>query len=52
MADVHGVCLIPREIAKEVAGAAAEVEREERPIIELAQSPDFSVQKLRELLGD
>ena len=47
--DQHGVLVIPHEIATDIAKAAAEVERRERRIIGLCQSPDFSPEKLREL---
>jgi len=47
--DQHGVLVIPPEIARDIPKAAAEVERRERRIIGLCQSPDFSPEKLREL---
>ena len=47
--DMHGVCIIPNEVADRVADACAEVERMERPMIELCQSKDFSVDKLLSL---
>jgi regulator of RNase E activity RraA len=50
-ADKHGAIVIPHEIAREVPAAAAEVERGERRIIEHCQSPDFSVQTLKEIMG-
>jgi 4-hydroxy-4-methyl-2-oxoglutarate aldolase len=50
-ADKHGAIVIPHEIAREVPAAAAEVERGERTIIECCQSADFSVQRLKELMG-
>lgn len=49
-ADKHGVIVIPKEIAKDVAKAAADVERNEKPIINLCQSPDFTVEKLKALV--
>lgn len=49
-ADQHGALVIPKEVAKEVAAEAAEVERLERPIINLCQSPDFSLAKLKALV--
>jgi 4-hydroxy-4-methyl-2-oxoglutarate aldolase len=45
-ADRHGVVTIPHEIAREVPRAAAEVEKRERAIIELCQSPGFSIEAL------
>lgn len=50
-ADKHGALVIPPEIAREVPAAAAEVERGERTIIECCQSADFSVDRLKELMG-
>ncbi len=49
--DKHGVTNIPLEIAAEVFRAAKEVDARERRIIELCQSPDFSIDKLSELYG-
>jgi 4-hydroxy-4-methyl-2-oxoglutarate aldolase len=50
-ADQHGAIVIPHEIAREVAAAAAEVERGERVIIDFCQSSEFDVQQLKELVG-
>ena len=44
--DLHGVLQIPHEIAAGLARATAEVERRERIIINAAQAPDFSIEKL------
>lgn len=49
-ADQHGVIAIPHEIAREIVRAAGEVEAKERKIIDLCQSPAFSVDKLKELM--
>jgi len=46
-ADQHGVVTIPADIAARIPEAAAQVEAEERTIIALCQSPDFSVEKLK-----
>jgi regulator of RNase E activity RraA len=48
-ADQHGVTTIPPEIAERVAEAVAKVEADERKIIGVCQSRDFSAQKLKEL---
>jgi regulator of RNase E activity RraA len=45
-ADRHGVVTIPHAIAREVPRAAAVVEARERRIIELCQSPQFSIEAL------
>jgi regulator of RNase E activity RraA len=47
-ADKHGVCIVPIEIAHGLAEACAEVERRERPLLEICRSPEFS---LDEYLG-
>jgi regulator of RNase E activity RraA len=48
-ADKHGVIVIPHEIAREVAAAAARVDAAERKIIDYCQSSDFSVERLKAL---
>ena len=50
-ADKHGAIVVPHEIAREVPAAAAEVERGERRIIECCQSAEFSVERLKEVMG-
>ena len=49
-ADKHGVLVIPREIASEVAEAARRVEESERRLINLCKSPDFTMEKLKDEL--
>jgi regulator of RNase E activity RraA len=44
-ADKHGVCLIPREIAPRLLDACAEVERMERPLLEICRSEEFSLEE-------
>jgi regulator of RNase E activity RraA len=48
-ADKHGVCIIPPEIAPRLVDACAEVERLERPLLEICRSPDFSIDRYLEL---
>jgi regulator of RNase E activity RraA len=48
-ADQHGVVTIPPEIAGQIPEAVARVEADERKIISLCQSPDFSAEKLKAL---
>ena len=48
-ADQHGVVSIPKEIAGQVAEAVAKVEADERKIIGVCQSRDFSADKLKDL---
>ncbi|MGH2374790.1 MAG: RraA family protein [bacterium] len=46
-ADQHGAVTIPLEIADRIPEAAARIEAEERRIIELCKSPEFSVDRLK-----
>ena len=48
-ADQHGVVSIPKEIAGQVAEAVVKVEADERKIIGVCQSRDFSADKLKDL---
>ena len=48
-ADQHGVVTIPPEIAPRIAEAVAKVEADERKIIGLCQSADFSAERLKAL---
>ena len=50
-ADHHGAVVIPHEIAPFVACAAREIERAERVIIHLCQSPGFSIPELDKLVA-
>jgi regulator of RNase E activity RraA len=43
--DKHGVCVIPLEVAPRLAEACAEVERRERPLLEICRSPEFSLER-------
>ena len=44
-ADKHGVCVIPLECAAKLADACAEVERMERPLLEICRSDDFDLEE-------
>ena len=48
-ADQHGVVAIPPEIADRIPEAVAKVEADERKIIDVCKSKDFSAQKLKDL---
>jgi hypothetical protein len=48
-ADKHGACVIPLEVAHTVAEACAEVERRERPLLELCRSDAFSLDEYIEV---
>jgi 4-hydroxy-4-methyl-2-oxoglutarate aldolase len=45
-ADIHGAVSIPHEIAARIPEAAAQIRAKEREIIDLCQSPGFSLKKL------
>jgi 4-hydroxy-4-methyl-2-oxoglutarate aldolase len=45
--DQHGVATIPMDIAAKIPDAVAKVEARERPIIDVCQAPDFTVEKLK-----
>ena len=49
--DLHGVQTIPMEIADQIPAMALEMIEQEREIIELCHSKDFSVEKLRAEVG-
>jgi regulator of RNase E activity RraA len=44
-ADQHGVCIIPQAVAHRLAEACAEVERRERPLLEICRSDDFTLEE-------
>jgi 4-hydroxy-4-methyl-2-oxoglutarate aldolase len=47
MADCHGVLSIPSVVAPELARVARELTEKERRVIDLCQSPAFSIENLR-----
>jgi regulator of RNase E activity RraA len=47
--DLHGVLAIPPEIAGKVPGVAQKLIEREQRIISFCRSPDFSLDRLREL---
>jgi 4-hydroxy-4-methyl-2-oxoglutarate aldolase len=47
--DEHGIVQVPLETVGEMPGAVEKILERERRIIELCQSPEFSVQKLKEI---
>ncbi len=49
-ADRHGAIVIPLEVAAKLPEAAELCGRRETPILEIARSPDFSLEKLKEAL--
>jgi regulator of RNase E activity RraA len=42
-ADQHGVCIVPHEVAPRLAAACAEVERVEKPLLDICRRADFSL---------
>ena len=50
-ADRHGAVVIPAEIARDVVEAALEIDREERVMIDLCRSKEFSIEKLDKLIS-
>lgn len=49
--DLHGLLTVPAEIAGAIPAAAARIRAHERQIMALCQSPDFTLERLRELVG-
>jgi 4-hydroxy-4-methyl-2-oxoglutarate aldolase len=49
--DVHGVQSIPLDIADQVPAVAARISAEEQAVIAFCRSPDFSLEKLRAVVG-
>lgn len=50
-ADQHGVLCLPASIAREIPQAAARVAEREQRILDLCKSPDFTLEKLKEVFG-
>ena len=44
-ADKHGVCIIPLEVADRLVEACQEVERMERPLLELCRADEFDLEE-------
>lgn len=49
-ADRHGAIVIPVDLAEKLPAAAELCGRREQPLLEIARSPDFSLEKLTEAL--
>jgi regulator of RNase E activity RraA len=49
-ADQHGAIIIPADIAPRIPDAAELCGRRETPILDIARSKDFSLEKLKEAL--
>lgn len=50
-ADRHGAVVIPPEVAAQIPEAAELCGRRETPILEIARSPDFSLERLKQALA-
>jgi len=50
--DQHGVLIVPKEIAAQIPAAAQKVTEKRRRVIAFCQSPDFSLEKLREMIKE
>jgi regulator of RNase E activity RraA len=48
-ADKHGVLNVPKEVAQDIPGAAAQIAQREQQIIATCSSPDFSLERLRDV---
>jgi regulator of RNase E activity RraA len=49
--DLHGVQCIPMDIASQIPAVASRIAAHEQTLIELCNSPEFSLEKLRAALG-
>ena len=49
-ADKHGVLMVPKEIVRELPEAVKKIEDKERKIIDLCQSKEFSIERLKDLI--
>lgn len=50
--DRHGLLSIPKEIAGEIPAAASRLQQAERKVIDFCRSPEFSIDKLRQVLKE
>ena len=48
-ADKHGVLNVPKEVSQDIPGAVAQIAQREQQIIATCSSPDFSLEKLRDV---
>jgi regulator of RNase E activity RraA len=49
--DCHGLLCIPAQVAPDVPAIAAEIHAQKQRVLDLCDSPDFSREKLRELMA-
>jgi regulator of RNase E activity RraA len=50
--DQHGLLTVPKEIAAKIPAVAARQRESEQKVIELCQSKEFSIEKLRQVFRD
>src|SRR5580700_5848097 len=50
--DRHGLLSVPKEVASEIPAVAARLQAAEKRVIEFCRSPEFSVEKLRQILKE
>jgi 4-hydroxy-4-methyl-2-oxoglutarate aldolase len=48
----HGLLTVPKEIASEIPTVAAKLEQTKQKVIDLCRSSEFSVDKLRQVIGE
>jgi regulator of RNase E activity RraA len=48
--DQHGIVTVPAEIAPQIPAVAAQLQQEERNVIEFCRSGDFSIEKLNDVM--
>ncbi len=49
--DRHGLLTVPKEIAGEIPAVAARLRQAEQKVVEFCHSPEFSVEKLRQVVN-
>ena len=50
--DRHGLLTVPQEIAGEIPAVAARLRQAEQKVVEFCNSPEFSVEKLRQVVKE
>ena len=48
--DRHGILTIPKQIASEIPAVAARLRQADKEVIDFCRSPEFSVDKLRQVV--
>lgn len=50
--DRHGILTVPNEIAAQIPAVAVRLQRAEQRIIDFCRSKEFSVERLRQVMGE